>query len=60
MKLETFYHTTTELIPDGMEMLMDTTLPQYTIEEWRLTYMRSGNYYRHILTTTNQLKCAKV
>ena len=42
MKLETFYHTTTELFPDGMEMLMDTTLPQYTIEEWQLSYMRSG------------------
>ena len=42
MKLEKFYYATTELFPDGMEMLMDTTLPQYTIEEWQLSYMKRG------------------
>ena len=50
MKLEEFYHATTELAPDKMRMETDTELPQYFIQSWKLTYMKSGRYNSTILS----------
>ena len=42
MVLEEFYQSTTELVPDEMNMKTDTELPQYFIQSWKLTYMSQG------------------
>ena len=44
MKLEKFYHDTTQLLPDVIDMETDTELPQYFIQSWQLKYMKMGGY----------------
>ena len=46
MKLEDFYHATTQLVPDRMEMHADTELPQYFIQSQQLKYMKNGGYFQ--------------
>ena len=44
MKLEKFYHATTQLIPTTMGMETNTELPQYFIQSWQLYFMQRGGY----------------
>ena len=42
MRLEDFYHTTTELLPDKMNLRTNRKLPQYIIQSWNLAYIETG------------------
>ena len=42
--LEEFYHSTTELVPKEIALIINRELPQYYIHSWQLDYMTKIKY----------------